>query len=244
MPATDSRDRILARIREALQLSAPPRHREPGSHGPAASSRPPLATTEPAAGTASPSQAWLPHVPADLTERISLFARNSEDLRTEFHLSPDTTATAAILGQFARDSNWKRAAAHHFPLGEGPISELPLPITWTDGGYAIPELESVDAAITGCECLIAQTGSILITARSSGGRALSVLPPHHIVIASRSQVVGDLSEALAAARESHGGETPAFLSFITGPSRTGDIERIMVLGAHGPKRLTVILQDD
>ena len=52
--------------------------------------------------------------------------------------------------------------------------------------------------------------------------------------------VGDLTDAFALARKRYG-EVPAFLSFITGPSRTGDIERILVLGAHGPKRLTVIL---
>jgi L-lactate dehydrogenase complex protein LldG len=80
----------------------------------------------------------------------------------------------------------------------------------------------------------------MVTAASAGGRALSVLPPHHVVIARRSQLVGDMSEAFALARKTHG-EIPAFLSFITGPSRTGDIERILVLGAHGPKRLTVLL---
>jgi L-lactate dehydrogenase complex protein LldG len=89
--------------------------------------------------------------------------------------------------------------------------------------------------------LIAQTGSICVTARSSGGRTLSILPPHHIVLAQRSQVIPDLSAAYERLAEKHGGRYPSFISFITGPSRTGDIERILVLGAHGPKKLTVLL---
>ena len=70
---------------------------------------------------------------------------------------------------------------------------------------------------------------------------MSVLPPHHVVLARRSQMVPDLSDALERAREKFKGNLPSFLSFITGSSRTGDIERILVLGAHGPKKLTILL---
>jgi L-lactate dehydrogenase complex protein LldG len=60
-------------------------------------------------------------------------------------------------------------------------------------------------------------------------------------VATVDQVVATLGEALQGARDRHGGRLPSMLSFITGPSRTGDIERILVLGAHGPKELIVIL---
>jgi L-lactate dehydrogenase complex protein LldG len=82
---------------------------------------------------------------------------------------------------------------------------------------------------------------VCVTAPSSGGRALSVLPPHHIVIARRSQVVADLTAAYEHLAAKYRDAYPSFISFITGPSRTGDIERILVLGAHGPKKLTVLL---
>ena len=108
-------------------------------------------------------------------------------------------------------------------------------------GYSVTDMESCDAAITGCDFLIAQTGSLLISGPSAGGRALSVLPPHHVVIAEASQMVPDLVTALQQARLRYASQWPSFLSFVTGPSRTGDIERILVLGAHGPKRLTVFL---
>ncbi len=67
-----------------------------------------------------------------------------------------------------------------------------------------------------------------------------MLPPHHIVIARREQLVPDLSAAFALLKEKYGTHFPSMISFITGPSRTGDIERILVLGAHGPKKLTVL----
>ena len=80
----------------------------------------------------------------------------------------------------------------------------------------------------------------LVTSHSAGGRALSVLPPHHVVLARREQLLADLPEAFAVLRRKYSGKFPSFISFITGPSRTGDIERILVLGAHGPRKLTVL----
>src|SRR5262249_39784373 len=110
----------------------------------------------------------------------------------------------------------------------------------TDGGYAVGDLESCDAGITECDALVAQTGSVLVTGDSAGGRALSVLPPHHVVLARREQLVADLLEAFALLKQKYSAKYPSFISLITGPSRTGDIERILVLGAHGPKKLTIV----
>jgi L-lactate dehydrogenase complex protein LldG len=67
-----------------------------------------------------------------------------------------------------------------------------------------------------------------------------VLPPHHVVLARREQLVPDLPAAFALVKSKHGAAYPSMISFITGPSRTGDIERILVLGAHGPKKLTIL----
>jgi L-lactate dehydrogenase complex protein LldG len=67
------------------------------------------------------------------------------------------------------------------------------------------------------------------------------MPPHHLVLARESQVVPDLTAAYARLTEKYATAYPSFISFITGPSRTGDIERILVLGAHGPKKLTILL---
>jgi L-lactate dehydrogenase complex protein LldG len=61
-----------------------------------------------------------------------------------------------------------------------------------------------------------------------------------VVLARRDQLVADLPQALALIQKKYGDNYPSMISFITGPSRTGDIERILVLGAHGPKKLTIL----
>jgi len=223
MPS-DSRDKILRRIREALAVKAPACHLAHGG--------------SPAAGHAPTD--WLPPVPTSPDGRVALFEKNSADLKTGVRHCADAAAVASELAALARENAWKSVASHNFSLGSSAVQSMGLPVIFTDRGYETSALERCDAGISGCACLVAQTGGIMVTAASAGGRALSVLPPHHVVIASRSQLVGNLADAFAHLRESHK-EIPAFVSFITGPSRTGDIERILVLGAHGPKKLTVLL---
>jgi L-lactate dehydrogenase complex protein LldG len=106
-------------------------------------------------------------------------------------------------------------------------------------GAGNSSLRDCDLGVTSCDCLIAQTGSIVISTLSAGDRALSVLPPTHLVIARREQLVPDLAAALVLLRTRYDRRWPSALSVITGPSRTADIEKILVMGAHGPKRLAV-----
>ena len=122
-----------------------------------------------------------------------------------------------------------------------PTAKLATEKLSTDGGYDRFALERCDAAVTACDALIAQTGSVMLTTQSAGGRALSVLPPHHVVVATQDQLLADLPAAFALLKTRYADDWPSFMTFITGPSRTGDIERILVLGAHGPKKLTILL---
>lgn len=98
--------------------------------------------------------------------------------------------------------------------------------------------------ITGCEALIARTGSILVTNGNASGRRLSIYPHVHIVIAYTSQVVMDLKDGFNVIRQKYTDNMPSMISNITGPSRTADIEKTLVLGAHGPKQLYLLLLDD
>ena len=100
-----------------------------------------------------------------------------------------------------------------------------------------------DLGVTSCDCLVAQTGSVIVSTVSAGGRALSVLAPTHLVIARREQIVPDLATAMALLRKRYDKNWPSALSVITGPSRTADIEKILVMGAHGPKRLAFYFAD-
>jgi L-lactate dehydrogenase complex protein LldG len=102
----------------------------------------------------------------------------------------------------------------------------------------------MDAAITECEFLVARTGSVLISSASYGGRQLNVFPPVHIVIAKRSQLVPFVTDALQALQEKYLGALPSLVSFISGPSRTADIEKTLVMGAHGPRKLYVFIAEN
>ena len=99
----------------------------------------------------------------------------------------------------------------------------------------------MQAGITGCEFLIARTGSVLVSSASESGRQMNVFPPVHIVLAHVSQLVNYPEDALVALQEKYGDSLPSTVSTITGPSRTADIEKTLVLGAHGPKEFVVFL---
>ena len=102
-----------------------------------------------------------------------------------------------------------------------------------------------EIGITKCEALIARTGSVLISSRQTSGRRLSIYPPVHIVVAFASQLVYGVQEGLAMIRDKYDDEVfPSMVSLITGPSRTADIEKTLVLGAHGPKEIILFFIDD
>lgn len=100
------------------------------------------------------------------------------------------------------------------------------------------------AALTTCEALLARTGSVLVSSGTASGRRLSAYPEIHLVVATVSQVVADIRPALEQVQTRYGKRLPSMLSLITGPSRTADIEKTLVLGAHGPRQLVVFLLED
>lgn len=106
------------------------------------------------------------------------------------------------------------------------------------------DFTKMEAGITYCEYLIARLGSIMITSRQTSGRRLNVFPENHIVIAYTSQIVPDLKDALKNIKEKYINNMPSLISVITGPSRTADIEKTLVMGAHGPKELYLFLIDE
>ncbi len=98
-------------------------------------------------------------------------------------------------------------------------------------------LESAEACITGCEALVARTGSILLTSKQPMGRIAPVFYPVHIVVAFARQVVPDIPDALALMETRYGKDLPSMINLNTGPSRTADIEKTLVVGVHGPKEV-------
>lgn len=114
-------------------------------------------------------------------------------------------------------------------------------IPFESGSRAILEAR---IGITRCEYLIARLGTIMVSSRMNPGRKITVYPDIHIVAAYTSQLVPDLKQALTAIRNKYRDNYPSMISLISGPSRTADIEKTLVMGAHGPKELYVFLIDD
>jgi len=116
----------------------------------------------------------------------------------------------------------------------------PFPLSFLNQG----DMHSADAAITDCEYLIARTGTIVLSAAQQSGRALPVYTPIHIVIAYPHQLVFDLKDGISKLKDKYGNELPSAISFASGPSRTADIEKTLVVGIHGPKEVYVFLVDE
>lgn len=237
----NARDTILARVREALRLPAPLPHLksyDAKAAAPANAAGHPGLTVLPLE-VATP---WLPDGGDSASEQLRILTENLAKLRATVVRMANEQAAADYLVGIARERSWNRVAYHDHPLLTPLLASVPCETFRVDAPVCDKRsLEACDAGITTCEALISQTGSILVSSATCGGRGLSILPHVHVVIATVDQIVPTLGDALHQAKERHAGRMPSMLSFITGPSRTGDIERILVLGAHGPKELIVIL---
>jgi L-lactate dehydrogenase complex protein LldG len=152
------REDILGRIREALRVPAPRSHA--GHDGAPAPS-----------GPLQP-RAWLPAVPPDAEGQFALFQKNCAQLRTELHLVADVEEAAKILVNLRDAYQWTAAAAHHHSLLDPVVKFLGLETLFAEQCLDSKSLEKCSVGITACDALIAQTGSILLTTRSAGGRAL------------------------------------------------------------------------
>jgi len=104
------------------------------------------------------------------------------------------------------------------------------------------DLAGCDAAITLCDHLIARTGTIVLSSQQLSGRTTSVYAPIHICIAYTHQLLFDVSDSLAQFKK-EAEVIPSMISYATGPSRTADIEKTLVVGVHGPKEVYCFLVD-
>ncbi len=93
---------------------------------------------------------------------------------------------------------------------------------------------SADACITGCEFAVARTGSVIISSKQHMGRTSTVFYPVHIIIVLGNQVVADIQDGIDSLKNKYGNNLPSMINLNTGPSRTADIEKTLVVGVHGP----------
>jgi len=166
------------------------------------------------------------------------FAEQFTKLLGKFIFCIDHHELAAQLGGLAGHQNWKRIICREERLRT---------LLQQEGfnAFSNAELGDCDAAITSCEILIARTGSIVMSTggANASGRTVSVYAPVHICIAYSDQLVYDIRDGLVALKERYQQQLPSLITFATGPSRTADIEKTLVVGVHGPREVYLFLVD-
>jgi len=174
-----------------------------------------------------------------LEESIDLhFAQELSALGGKFIFCENEKELTDIIGLLVKEENI------------GPIfcNQSELQSELRDAGITFlskkEELAECKSGLTECEFLIARFGSVLMSSALSSGRKLYSWPEVHMVVAYASQLVPEISDAITGMRERYNGNIPSMLTMISGPSRTADIEKTLVMGAHGPKDLIVFYIDD
>jgi L-lactate dehydrogenase complex protein LldG len=157
------------------------------------------------------------------------------------------TSLSSSVERLAGRAELPAAVARFLAAGQLGTAALIAPeladLAWAASGLTIAARPAVDrdkVGITGCFCAIAETGTLLLLSGAQTPASVSLLPETHIALVDAGRIVGTMEEAFALVRAEHG-SLPRALNFISGPSRTGDIEQTIVLGAHGPRRVHLLL---
>ena len=164
------------------------------------------------------------------------FAERFSHLQGRFYFCTDEKELVNQLNTLIAQRKWTKLYCR----------EEELTTLLFDAGFSTSyadDLATCDAAITGCEKLIARTGSIVMSSAQASGRTVSVYAPVHICIAYTDQLVYDIATGLQQIRLHYGQEFPSLVTLATGPSRTADIEKTLVVGVHGPKEVFCFLID-
>ena len=163
------------------------------------------------------------------------FAEQFTKLLGKFIFCVNRQELAFQLNSLVRKQGWKKVYCREEKLLELIGGQITNSLT--------DDLSGCDVSITGCESLVARTGSIVMSAAQDSGRTVSVYAPIHICIAFTSQLVYDVKDALQLVKDKYQDSLPSLITFATGPSRTADIEKTLVVGVHGPKEVFVFLVD-
>lgn len=194
------------------------------------------------AGRRAAAEAWLqaraagpqPSLVGDLAER---FRSKAE------YLASTVAAVAELVEAPAAVATYLAAN----DLGSRVVATPDLGVLdWSSAGLAValrPAVDTDTVGISGCFCAIAETGTLMLLSGNETPATVSLLPETHIGLVPVSRIVATMEDAFALLR-AECGELPRAVNFISGPSRTGDIEQTIVLGAHGPCRVHLILIGD
>jgi L-lactate dehydrogenase complex protein LldG len=221
MTMSEARAAILAKVSQALG-------RETASPEEKAAAMARLASPKP---NLLPKRGQL-----ELPARIELFLSMAKDVATTFVRAVDLNAASREIGDYLA------ANALPFQVMMAPDSRLDAVndarLVVKRGTARAEDAVGVTIAFAG----VAETGSLAVLGDAKTPNGLNFLPDTHIVLLPASRVVPTYEDVWALLRSEYG-PLPRVVNFITGPSRTGDIEQTILLGAHGPRRLHIILLD-
>lgn len=227
-----SRDQILATLRTSLASSRPWLEAEAAK----ASHAPPPHVLPPADDLAAQFAAEL----ARLEGRAYLVADDEEALETIARLLAERSAHTLLAWDLAQIALPGLDAL----LAQRGARVLDANVRGDGRKGRFQELEPAPVCLSGATLAIAESGSLVVHHGPGRPRMASLLAPAHIAVVRAGQLVRGLGEALARLRAEHGPalfDATSNLTFITGPSRTADIEMTLSLGIHGPPELHVVL---
>lgn len=214
---TNAREKILSQIRHSLQRDELPEQK----------------IKELKQRMLERPRGILPKLPDDL---VSLFIEKATNVSAKIEklnsLSEAPTKITTLLKNLNKQLTLRISANsilnnlswHHYPeivLNKGPA------------------IESDDVSLTTCFCGVAETGTLVLLSSPESPTTLNFLPETHIVLLDEKNIVGHYEDAWDLIRTHH--LSPRTINFITGPSRTGDIEQTIQMGIHGPKQLIILL---
>jgi L-lactate dehydrogenase complex protein LldG len=226
-----SRDAVLGRVRSALGKS--------GSDSIALANEAANAVAKAQAYIAAHAQGPRPAMPTDLVDR---FMSRAGDMSSTVERIDAPEAIPAAVARYLNALELRPELAAQKSLKGVCWPEFGS-LDWSGAGLEIEVRPTVGydrLGITGSFCAIAETGTLVFLSGAQTPTATALLPDTHIAVVRAARVVSGMEEAFALIRAERG-EMPRAMNMISGPSRTGDIEQTIVLGAHGPYRVHILL---
>lgn len=172
--------------------------------------------------------------PAPMGDLVARFRARAESLASTVEAVSKPEEVPAVVARYLAAHGLNTSAVATPGLGA---------YDWSGAGLQVALRPAVDAdtvGITGCFCAIAETGTLMLLSGPKTPATVSLLPETHVALVPLSRIVPTMEDAFALLRAEHG-DLPRAVNFVSGPSRTGDIEQTTVLGAHGPCRVHLIL---
>jgi L-lactate dehydrogenase complex protein LldG len=172
--------------------------------------------------------------------RVRRFIDEVEAVSGSVHRVPDLDAASRALDRLIRSNEISELAVSRNPLARAISSRVIGQHQVLDPEDNKAALANSGMGLSGARLGIAEHGTLMLVPEDDHGRLVALLPPHHVAVLFVGDVVGTLAEAIR-----HLGEEPipSTVTFVSGPSRTADIEQTLVIGIHGPSRVDIILID-